>query len=109
MYILFELHNCNLGLSLSSIFLDAKIIHVSKVKKSVKQLKLGLGAIHKVRTKVGGGECHDESIQVHTVGGGFKPGEYIRILTVCFPFLKIFSIKNKNHGGSGGFIDVRSE
>ena len=28
--------------------------------------------------------------------GGVKPGEYVRIVTVYFPFLKIFSIKKKN-------------
>ena len=43
--------------------------------------------------------------------GGFKLGGYVRILTVYFPFLKIFSIKNKNKNdkGNGGLIDVRSE
>ena len=43
--------------------------------------------------------------------GGFKLGEYVRILTVYFPFLKIFSIKNKNKNdkGNGGLIDVTSE
>ena len=28
--------------------------------------------------------------------GWFKLGEYVRILTAYFPFLKIFSIKEKN-------------
>ena len=37
----------------------------------------------------------DESGQVRTGGGGFKPGEYVRISTGYFPFLNIFSIKKK--------------
>ena len=43
--------------------------------------------------------------------GVFKPGEYVHILTVYFPFLKIFSIKkkNENDGGNGDFIHIRSE
>ena len=54
-------------------------------------------AIYKVRKQVGERELnHDESVLVRTGGGEFKPGENVRILTVCFPFLKIFSIKNKN-------------
>ena len=47
--------------------------------------------------QVGGGESHDESVRVRTAGkGGFKPGEYVRISTVYFQYLKIFSIKKKN-------------
>ena len=54
------------------------------------------------------GRSHDESIQVHTEGGGFKPGEFVYMLTVYFPYLKIFSIKKKNENdwSNGGFIDV---
>ena len=28
--------------------------------------------------------------------GGIKPSEYVRISTIYFPFLKIFSIRKKN-------------
>ena len=54
------------------------------------------------------GRSHDESRKVHTEGGGFKPGEFVCMLTVYFPYLKIFSIKKKNENdwGNGGFIDV---
>ena len=68
------------------------------------------GAIHKVRTQVAGGGSHDESVSVLTGGGGFGPSEYVRISTVYFPFLQIFSIKKKNENdwGNGGFIDITS-
>ena len=44
-------------------------------------------------------------------GRGFKPGEYVHIMTVYFPFLKIISIrkKNENDWGNAGFTDVTSE
>ena len=73
--------------------------------------EVGQGAIHKVHTQVGGGGSHEESVGVRTGGGGFTSGEYVRISTVYFPFLNIFSIKKKNENdwGKGGFIDVTSE
>ena len=51
---------------------------------------------------------HDKCLRVRRGGGVFKPGEYILVSTVYFPFLKIFSIKKKNENdqGNGGFIDV---
>ena len=42
--------------------------------------------------------------------GGFKPGEYVLISSVSFPFLKIFSVKKKKIiEVNGGLIDVTSE
>ena len=35
---------------------------------------------------------------------GLKPDGYVRIPTVYFLFLKIFSIKKKNEYGNGGLI-----
>ena len=54
---------------------------------------------------------HDESVRVLTVGGGFKPSEYLRTWTTYFTFLRIFLIKEKNENeqGNGGFTDVTSE
>ena len=37
--------------------------------------------------------CHDENVWVRAGGGGLKTGKYVSILTVYFPFLKIFSKK----------------
>ena len=64
---------------------------------------VSLGDIYKVRTQVGGGGNHDESIWVRTgrEGRGFKPGEYVRISTVYSPFLKIKKVQN---GQSLGFL-----
>ena len=44
-------------------------------------------------------------------GRGFKSSEYVRILTVYFPFVKIFSIKKKNGHvkGNEGFSNFTSE
>ena len=43
--------------------------------------------------------------------GVLKSGKYVLVLTVYFPFLKIFLIKKKNEdgGGNGDFIHIRSE
>ena len=35
-----------------------------------------------LRTQVGGGESHDESVLVRRGGGGFKPGKCIRISAI---------------------------
>ena len=61
--------------------------------------------------QVGGGGTHGKSIRIRIMGGRFKAGEYVVILTVYFPFLKIFSIKKKNENcwGNAGFIEVTSE
>ena len=50
-----------------------------------------------------------ESARVRAGGGGLN--EYVRISTVYFPFLEIFSVrkKNENDGGNRCFIDVTSE
>ena len=73
---------------------------VSRVYILLMFKSFALGAIHKVRTQVAGGGSHDESVSVRTGGGGggggFGPSEYVRISTVYFPFLQIFSIKKKN-------------
>ena len=45
--------------------------------------------------QVGRVGSHDESIRVRAGGGGFKTIKYVSILTVYFPFLKIFSKKKK--------------
>ena len=55
-------------------------------------------AIHKVRMEV---EERERGVMIKAYGcvqrdGGFKPGEYVCISTVYFPFLKIFLIKKKN-------------
>ena len=39
---------------------------------------------------------------------GLKRGEYVRISTVYFTFLKIFSIKKRKMKGNEGFIDITS-
>ena len=48
---------------------------------------------------------------MHTGAEEFKPGAYVHISTVYFPFLKIFLIKKKyeNDQGNGGFSDVTSK
>ena len=64
-----------------------------------------------LRTQAGGGGDHDEGVLVRKGGRGFKPGEHVCILTIYFPFLKIFLIKKKNENNqdNGGFSDVTSE
>ena len=50
----------------------------------------------KVCAQVGGGESHDKRVRVCTGEEEWvKPGEYICILAVYFPFLKIFLIKKE--------------
>ena len=51
--------------------------------------------------QVRGGGSHDESVWVCTGGGEFKLCKYVSILTVYFPFLKVFSIKKKNENDWG--------
>ena len=58
---------------------------------------LRYGAIHKVCAQIGGGGNHDEIVQVHTEGVGFKLRECIHISTVYVPFLKIFLIKKQKN------------
>ena len=54
-----------------------------------------LGAIHKVRTQVGGEGSYDKSIWVSAGLGGFKTDEYVLISTVYFSIFEDFL--NKKH------------
>ena len=54
------------------------------------------GAIHKICTQLNSKEwSHYESILVPTVGGGFKPEEYIRIFDCIFSIFEIFFDKKE--------------
>ena len=64
----------------------------------MKPINLGIQniSIHKVYMQVGRVGNHDESIKVRAGGrGGFKTIKYVSILTVYFPFLKIFLKKKE--------------
>ena len=53
-------------------------------------------AIHKICTQLKSKEwSHYESILVPTVGGGFKPEEYIRIFDCIFSIFEIFFDKKE--------------
>ena len=59
---------------------------------------MALGVIIKVRAKAGGGGSYDKRVWMRKGGSGeFKRGKYVRISTVYFLFLKIFSIKKKKN------------
>ena len=65
---------------------------IQNFTRNIEKIKSGL------KVKVGGGGSYDKRVWVRKGGSGeFKRRKYVRISTVYFLFLKIFSIKKKKN------------